>query len=86
MTIRNCVVVDGLEFSNEPTAPLRYHGKLWHAGWDIPTRYAVDANGVPWMDNAHGHPLEQTTWHTLIINAEHDADIKLLQRLKDGTK
>jgi hypothetical protein len=40
-----------------PALPLRASGEIWHTGWDIPTRWAIDALGSCWMDNAHGHAL-----------------------------
>lgn len=40
-----------------PKLPLWEHGEIRHLGWDIPTRYAIDADRGCWIDNAHGHPL-----------------------------
>ncbi len=56
-----------------PTLPLKTRGSIEHRGWDIPTRYAIDADGVCWMDNAHGHPLSRTTGDRLIANAEDES-------------
>ena len=43
-------------------------------GWDIPTRWAVDQQGFPWMDNAHGHPLHPVTERTLLQEAKVEND------------
>lgn len=45
-------------FEKKPELPLKSHGEIWHIGWDIPTRWAVDASDQRWEDNAHGHPLQ----------------------------
>ncbi|WNM70178.1 hypothetical protein [Myxococcus phage Mx1] len=42
-----------------PTLPLRGIGSINHIGWDIPTHWAVDADGQAWMDNGHGGDLER---------------------------
>lgn len=42
-----------------PTLPILAHGKSWHSGWDIPTRWAIDADRNGWVDNAHGHALRR---------------------------
>jgi hypothetical protein len=49
-----------------PTLPLRAHGQIYHNGWDIPTRWAIDASGKCWKDNAHGHGLEPTLGRHLL--------------------
>jgi hypothetical protein len=68
-----------LKFNGEPSLPLKASGEMWHRGWDIPTRWAIDANNQCWMDNAHGHPLELVTADTLIGNAEDPNDIQLIK-------
>lgn len=50
----------------EPTLPILTHGKIWHEGWDIPTRYCVDTDQQCWADNAHGHPLSKISKETLL--------------------
>lgn len=45
-------------FEKQPKLPLRNHGEIWHVGWDIPTRWAIDNSGQRWEDNAHGHNLK----------------------------
>lgn len=40
-----------------PVLPLRVHGEIQTRGWDIPTCYAIDANGKCWKDNGHGPNL-----------------------------
>lgn len=47
-----------MEFEGEPALPISA-GEVWHSGWDIPTRYAIDADDQCWADNAHGHPLNK---------------------------
>jgi len=43
--------------STLPAMPLLLKGEAWHSGWDIPTRWAIDAHKRCWADNAHGHAL-----------------------------
>ena len=40
-----------------PVLPFKTYGDLWHAGWDIPTKYVIDADKQVWLDNAHGGDL-----------------------------
>lgn len=49
------------EFYGEPKSPFKHVGEAWITGWDIPTRYAIDADDQCWADNAHGHPLSKVT-------------------------
>lgn len=49
-----------MAFEGEPVLPI-IAGEVWHSGWDIPTRYAIDADNQCWMDNAHGHPSNKVS-------------------------
>ena len=40
-----------------PEMPLLMKGEAWHSGWDIPTRWAIDARKRCWADSAHGGAL-----------------------------
>lgn len=60
------------EFKELPALPLKGTGSSWSEGWDIPTRWAVDALGVTWADNAHGHPLEVIERHYLFAMLEKE--------------
>lgn len=44
-------------FRGTPQLPIVASGEIWHIGWDIPTRWAVDSDDQWWMDNGHGHAL-----------------------------
>jgi len=58
-----------LEFevdSKIPALPLLAVGEAWFVGWDIPTRWAIDANKQCWKDNAHGHPLQPCSEQELL--------------------
>lgn len=61
------------DWDNLPSLPLRSQGKLWSAGWDIPTRYCIGANGDCWMDNGHGGVMSQVDPDVLVSEAQ-DAD------------
>lgn len=68
--------LDKLEFfigdpvQHVPLLPLKQTGKLWHTGWDLPTRWAIDANNQCWMNDAHGNCLELVSSDTLISTGE----------------
>lgn len=66
---------------NVPALPLKASGEIWHSGWDIPTRWAVDAAGGCWADNAHGHPLEKCRPDELIAACEKDTEKRRMQKL-----
>lgn len=76
---------DTFEFDVEdevfPALPVKKHGKLWHEGWDIPTRYVIDANGQCWMDNAHGHALCKVAQEALVHVAESEEGQNELRRV-----
>ena len=46
-------------FKGVPSLPFKRMGSIWHEGWDIPTRWAIDNKSQCWIDNGHGHPLEK---------------------------
>lgn len=55
-----------------PKLPLRAHGEAWHTGWDIPTHWAIDADGTCWMDNAHGGCMGVATQQEFLGNFENE--------------
>jgi len=57
--------------------PLRTHGEIQHRGWDIPTRYAVDADGACWANDAHGGPLEPVEKEDLLTTAADDDGVTI---------
>lgn len=67
-------------FASPAAFPLKAEGNLWHTGWDIPTRWAVDADGVTYMDNGHGHKLTPVTQTELLSNAEDPDDANRIRR------
>lgn len=76
----------GLNFGFEqkiPMLPLKAHGESWHRGWDIPTRWAVDAINQCWMDNAHGHALEPVSASTLLGHMEDHSDSEDIRKALD---
>jgi len=63
-----------LEFYIEtqvPALPLKIHGELWHTGWDISTKYAIDASGQCWMDGAHGGSMSPVDSKYLLEDCEN---------------
>jgi hypothetical protein len=64
-----------------PALPLKANGELWHTGWDIPTRWAIDALGACWMDNAHGHPMRHVDNGRLLGEAESQRDRNHIRNL-----
>lgn len=65
---------------DEPVMPLKAHGEIWHTGWDIPTRWAVDAAGRAYMDNAHGHELRRVEPDHLINSTESLSDRQTVRK------
>lgn len=47
----------GLNFSKEPDYPIKATGEISILNWEIPVKYAIDSNGVCWMDDGHGGSL-----------------------------
>lgn len=64
-----------------PKLPLKKHGEIWHTGWDIPTRYAIDAEDGCWKDNAHGHALSKVPKESLLSEPEQEHERNELRRL-----
>jgi hypothetical protein len=56
----------------QPVAPYRHQGAINHLGWDIPTRWCVDANGDLFKDYAHGWDPSPTTVEVLLHEASDD--------------
>lgn len=63
-----------------PKLPLRAHGEAWHTGWDIPTRWAIDASGTCWMDSAHGGAMSPVSKESLIGTFEDEHDRNNVRR------
>jgi hypothetical protein len=55
-----------------PKLPLRAHGEAWHMGWDISTKWAIDASGTCWMDGAHGGAMHIVSQQELLCNFEEE--------------
>ena len=47
-----------IAFGRPPALPLKASGEMGHRGWEIPSRWACDADGQWWLDNGHGGSLE----------------------------
>lgn len=61
--------------SEGPVLPLRAEGEIWHVGWDIPSRWAVDADGRVFLDaSAHGGWLYESSFDIAIAHAEVSGD------------
>ena len=58
-------------------------GKIWHKGWDIPTRYEIRDDTTIWLDNAHGGDLRQVDCDFFLTTASEDpeAEQKILAYL-----
>jgi len=57
-----------------PALPLIVKGEAWHQGWDIPTRWAIDAKKQCWVDSAHGgalSPVSQKDFLDAIREDDH---------------
>ncbi len=57
-----------------PRKPYKAEGELENMGWDIPTRYVIDAHGHCWKDNAHGGELYPCTNDQLIAEARDSGE------------
>ena len=64
-----------------PTLPLKAYNELWHKGWDIPTKYAIDANNRCWMDNAHGGFLYECSSNDLIYDSKDESERNIIRTL-----
>lgn len=64
-----------------PTLPFIARGELPHMGWDIPTRYVVDANKQCWADNAHGGALEYMAASRLLAKVEQEYERMKIRHL-----
>ena len=69
-------VEDGL-----PVLPIKLYGELWHSGWDIPTRYAIDVNNKCWKDGAHGGFVTPCTVDELLGEAEDEQAKNTIRRV-----
>lgn len=71
--LTDCATAEGLTFSSEqklPSLPLLLQGKIWHEGWDIPTRWAIDSNKQCWMDEASGQSLKKVSRYRLLNSSD----------------
>ncbi len=57
-----------------PVLPLKGYGQIWHKGWDIPTRWAIDGSKQCWIDNAHGDCLYPVEDYILLGTSENDSE------------
>jgi hypothetical protein len=66
-----------------PVLPLKGYGELWHTGWDIPTKWAIDGAGQCWInDGHHGSCLFQVPNEVLLNEVEDEDDAnKFRERL-----
>lgn len=55
-----------------PVMPILSRGELWHEGWDIPTRWAIDSKHQCWRDSAHGGELEKVDTQHFLSYVEKD--------------
>ena len=81
--IENIGTYNELDFdlSNKvPVLPLKTTNKIWHLGWDIPTRYTIDNSNQCWMDNAHGHSLSPVEDKELLSICENQQDRNLIRK------
>ncbi len=76
---------EGLVFNNEPAIPLKAKGSVEHEGWDIPSRWAIDANDQCWLDDAHGHALAKTNIKDLYLEVDNQSRIIICSVLGLGT-
>ena len=65
----------------KPKLPLKKSGLLWSTGWDIPTRYAIDADNQCWADDAYGNPLGPVSRDQLLSEAEDESDKNEIRRI-----
>lgn len=79
---RNTKLVFGVG-DRQLVQPLKTSGHIWHVGWDIPTRYAVDSAGTVWMDNAHGGTLWPATAEELVCAAQSEEGRNHLRKILD---
>ena len=70
----NALFFVGKNHETAPALPLRVQGEHWSVGWDIPTRWAIDANGQCYMDGAHGGAMCVTTKERLLKELGEDGD------------
>jgi hypothetical protein len=57
------------DFTADP-GPLKASGMLPHAGWDLPTRWAVGIDGRAWKDSAHGDKLRPAKPRAILQECE----------------
>jgi hypothetical protein len=68
-----------------PHLPLRGSGEVWYQGWDIPTRWAVDAQGQGWANNGHGGDLYPCSVPEIIDLPDDDSAKAEIARLLKWT-
>ena len=57
-----------------PQLPFKAHGEAWHTGWDISTKWAIDAAGVCWKDGAHGGAMHITDVNGLLMEFNDECE------------
>lgn len=78
--VQNCRPLDFcIGFGRIPALTLKGYGEMWHAGWYIPTLWAIDADRCCWMDNGLGHPLREVPAGALLECAENPNDASLIR-------
>lgn len=56
-----------------PVKPWRHSGEIWSMGWDIPTKWCVDANGDAFVNSGHGgDPYIHCTTDYILQSADDD--------------
>lgn len=50
-----------VDFNGAAAFPRILSGKTWHAGWNIPTLWAIDSNKQCWANDAHGGAIKKVT-------------------------
>lgn len=62
--------------------PNRLSGEYDRKGWDIPTKFVVDVDGVCWMNMAHGDPVQLTHCIELIQDMESEGHEELANKVR----
>lgn len=58
-------------------------GMVWHNGWEIPTLWALDANKIAYVNDAHGGSLQQCqTTRLLELLRDHEAENTVRRELR----
>lgn len=71
----------GEDFNGDVKFPLKKWGEIPSIGWDIATRYAIDADNECWADGCHGGQLYKTSAENLISIAREEMNLCLAVEL-----